>query len=47
MTCALSENPRYSCALGGAIPSVAAIHRAIPVIHSGPGCGMQLFNGQN
>lgn len=43
----LSENPRFSCALGGAIPSVAAIHRAIPVLHSGPGCGMQLFNGQN
>ena len=47
MICTISENPRYSCALGGAIPSVAAIHRAIPVLHSGPGCGMQLFNGQN
>jgi nitrogenase molybdenum-iron protein beta chain len=47
MLCTISENPRYSCALGGAIPSVAAIHRAIPVLHAGPGCGMQLFNGQN
>jgi nitrogenase molybdenum-iron protein beta chain len=45
--CSLAENPRYSCALGGALPTVAAIHRAVPILHAGPGCGMQLFNGQN
>lgn len=45
--CRIAENPRYSCALGGALPTVGAIHRAVPIIHAGPGCGMQLFNGQN
>ena len=29
------------------MPTVGAIHRAVPIIHAGPGCGMQLFNGQN
>lgn len=32
------EQPRYSCALG-AQQSVIAIKRAVPVLHSGPGCG--------
>lgn len=32
------EQPRYSCALG-AQQSVVAIKRAIPILHSGPGCG--------
>lgn len=45
--CRISENPRYSCALGGALPFVGAIARAVPIIHAGPGCGMQVFNGQN
>ncbi|MDR0873268.1 MAG: hypothetical protein LBN27_07375 [Prevotellaceae bacterium] len=31
------DEPRYACALGGA-QSVQAIHRAVPVFHSGPGC---------
>lgn len=34
----LIEQPRYSCALG-AQQSVIAIKRAVPVLHSGPGCG--------
>lgn len=33
------EAPRYSCALGGAIGSIVNIHRAIPIIHAGAGCG--------
>ncbi|BBB89627.1 MAG TPA: nitrogenase component 1 [Methylomusa anaerophila] len=32
------EQPRYSCALG-AQQSVTAIKRAVPILHSGPGCG--------
>ncbi|MDR3267572.1 MAG: hydrogenase [Tannerella sp.] len=31
------DEPRYVCALGGA-QTVQAIHRAVPVFHSGPGC---------
>jgi nitrogenase molybdenum-iron protein beta chain len=31
------EQPRYSCALG-AQQTVVAIKRAVPVLHSGPGC---------
>ncbi|MBP2625468.1 MAG: oxidoreductase/nitrogenase component 1 [Firmicutes bacterium] len=34
----LIEQPRYSCALG-AQQSVIAIKRAVPILHSGPGCG--------
>lgn len=32
------EQPRYSCALG-AQQSVIAIKKAVPILHSGPGCG--------
>ncbi|HWR41173.1 MAG TPA: nitrogenase component 1 [Patescibacteria group bacterium] len=32
------EQPRYSCALG-AQQTVVAIKRAVPILHSGPGCG--------
>ena len=32
------EQPRYSCALG-AQQSVIGIKRAVPILHSGPGCG--------
>jgi len=41
----LAESPRYTCSLGGAIATASAIHRVVPIIHAGPGCGMQLFNG--
>jgi len=34
----LIEQPRYSCALG-AMQTVVAIKRAVPILHSGPGCG--------
>ncbi|OAV66030.1 Nitrogenase molybdenum-iron protein beta chain [Bacteroidales bacterium Barb6] len=35
------DEPRYVCALG-AMQSVQAINRAIPVIHAGPGCAGKL-----
>ncbi|MBC2580722.1 nitrogenase component 1 [Clostridium sp. DJ247] len=38
------EQPRYYCALG-AQQTVVAINRAIPILHSGPGCGVKLFRG--
>ena len=37
------EQPRYSCALG-AQQSVVAIKRAVPVVHSGPGCSVKIQN---
>lgn len=36
------EQVRHVCALG-ALQSVLAIDRAIPVLHSGPGCGAKLW----
>lgn len=35
------EQARYTCAIG-ALQSVVAIKRAIPILHSGPGCGMKV-----
>ena len=35
------EQPRYSCALG-AMQSVVAIKRGVPILHSGPGCGTKI-----
>lgn len=32
------EQQRYTCAIG-ALQSVVAIRRAVPILHSGPGCG--------
>ncbi len=37
----LIEQPRYSCALG-AQQSVVAIKRAVPILHSGPGCSAKI-----
>ncbi|APM38195.1 nitrogenase component 1 [Clostridium kluyveri] len=34
------ENPKYTCALGGALSVITNIHRAVPIIHAGIGCGM-------
>ncbi len=34
----LIEQERYTCAIG-ALHSVVAIPRAVPILHSGPGCG--------
>jgi nitrogenase molybdenum-iron protein beta chain len=35
------EQERYTCAIG-AMQTVTAIKRAIPILHSGPGCGMMV-----
>jgi nitrogenase molybdenum-iron protein beta chain len=35
------DEPRYVCALG-AMQTVQAIYRAIPIIHAGPGCAAKL-----
>ena len=32
------EQERYTCAIG-AMQTVTAIRRAVPILHSGPGCG--------
>jgi len=32
------EQGRYTCAIG-AMQSVVAIKRAVPILHAGPGCG--------
>src|SRR5665647_502730 len=37
----LIEQPRYSCALG-AQQTVVAIPRAVPILHSGPGCSIKI-----
>jgi len=33
------EGPRFTCALGGAYGTVLAIEKAVPILHSGAGCG--------
>lgn len=35
------EQPRYSCAVG-AMQSVVAIKKGVPILHSGPGCGNKI-----
>ncbi len=41
------DRPRYSCALGGALATLRAIPRAIPIIHASTGCGHNLHNSLN
>ncbi|EKQ53815.1 MULTISPECIES: nitrogenase component 1 [unclassified Clostridium] len=41
------ERPRYTCALGGALSTLRAIPRAIPIIHASSGCGHNLNNATN
>lgn len=36
------DQPRHVCALG-ALQSVHAIERAVPILHAGPGCGQKLW----
>lgn len=40
----LLDRQRYKCALG-AMQTVQAIERAIPILHSGPGCAQKLSDG--
>jgi nitrogenase molybdenum-iron protein beta chain len=37
------DRPRYSCALGGALFTLRALPRTIPIIHASAGCGYNLF----
>jgi nitrogenase molybdenum-iron protein beta chain len=41
------DRPRYTCALGGALATLRAIPRAIPIIHASAGCGHNLQNALN
>ncbi|HEX3014198.1 MAG TPA: nitrogenase component 1 [Methanobacterium sp.] len=41
------ETPRFSCALGGALNTITAIDGVVPILHAGPGCGVQVFYGQS
>ncbi|MDF2987470.1 MAG: vnfD 1 [Eubacterium sp.] len=41
------DRPRYLCALGGAISTLSALPRAIPIIHAAAGCGSNLANAHN
>lgn len=36
------EQVRHVCSLG-ALQSVLAIERAVPILHAGPGCGQKLW----
>jgi nitrogenase molybdenum-iron protein beta chain len=36
------DRPRYACALGGALATLRAIPRAVPIIHASAGCGQNL-----
>lgn len=38
--------PRYACSLGGALTSILAINRGIPIVHASPGCSWNLWLGQ-
>ncbi|HEY3376308.1 MAG TPA: nitrogenase component 1, partial [Armatimonadota bacterium] len=33
------EQPRYQCALGGALATISALPRTSAIIHASPGCG--------
>ena len=37
----LIEQQRFMCAIGG-MQTVVAIPRAVPILHSGPGCGVMV-----
>ena len=41
------DRPKFSCALGGAIATLNAIHRAVPILHAAPGCGLNLSSALN
>ena len=41
------DRPRYTCALGGALFTLRALQRAIPIIHASAGCGFNIVNAGN
>lgn len=40
------EGPRYSCALAGAYATTVGLYGAVPILHSGAGCGIGQLFGQ-
>ncbi|MDR2352494.1 MAG: nitrogenase [Deltaproteobacteria bacterium] len=41
----VAESPRFTCALGGAYGATLATFGAVPILHSGLGCGMANAHG--
>ncbi|MDR1036797.1 MAG: nitrogenase [Deltaproteobacteria bacterium] len=41
----VAESPRFTCALGGAYGATLAVFGAVPILHSGAGCGMANAHG--
>jgi len=41
------DRPRYVCALGGAVATINALPRAIPILHAAAGCGGNVANAFN
>ncbi|MDR2198024.1 MAG: nitrogenase [Deltaproteobacteria bacterium] len=41
----VTESPRFTCALGGAYGAALATFGAVPILHSGAGCGMANAHG--
>jgi nitrogenase molybdenum-iron protein beta chain len=39
------EAPRYGCALGGVYETTIGLKKAVPILHSGSGCGMAQIHG--
>ncbi|MDF2505717.1 nitrogenase component 1 [Clostridium sp.] len=37
------ERPRFSCALGGALSTISALQKVVPIVHATAGCGSNLF----
>ncbi|MDR2459252.1 MAG: hypothetical protein LBE38_00510 [Deltaproteobacteria bacterium] len=41
------DRPRHTCALGGALFTLRALSRVIPIIHASPGCGYNVYTAFN
>lgn len=41
------ERAKFSCALGGALTTIAAIHKAVPIVHAAGGCASALSGTYN
>jgi nitrogenase molybdenum-iron protein beta chain len=41
----VAESPRFTCSLGGAYGATLAVLGAVPILHSGSGCGMANAHG--
>jgi nitrogenase molybdenum-iron protein beta chain len=43
----IAEAPRYGCTLSGAYEAAVGLNEGVPILHSGPGCGMSQLFGAN